>query len=231
MADLKTTQGRAILDAESADMGAAEVVTSLLVLSDLDTLLAENAKLRGEVDRLRGEVASLALLVNPQAARDAAATARENRAARAILAVWEDDDLVGAARSAMAMVELYKAMWRRDMGYTQLARQAMAAGLAECERLRGALRGMLAAFDGARHDRAGGAVSARTLRDWARSRLEVELLAAITPRPLDEWHEDDGPVLWWRFPIEEPPYVGWETDDDFPDYVTHWTKIPIPEEP
>lgn len=142
MADLKTTQEeraewRAILDAESADMGAAEVVTSLLVLSDLDTLLAANAKLRGEVDRLRGEVASLALLVNPQAARDAAATARENRAARAILAVWEDDDLVGAARSAMAMVELYKAMWRRDMGYTQLARQAMAAGLAECERLRG----------------------------------------------------------------------------------------------
>lgn len=152
MADLKTTQEeraewRAILDAESADMGAAEVVTSLLVLSDLDTLLAENAKLRGEVDRLRGEVASLALLVNPQAARDAAATARENRAARAILAVWEDDDLVGAARSAMAMVELYKAMWRRDMGYTQLARQAMAAGLAECERLRGALRAVIDDYD------------------------------------------------------------------------------------
>lgn len=134
MADLKTTQ-------EERAEWRAEVVTSLLVLSDLDTLLAENAKLRGEVDRLRGEVASLALLVNPQAARDAAATARENRAARAILAVWEDDDLVGAARSAMAMVELYKAMWRRDMGYTQLARQAMAAGLAECERLRGALTG------------------------------------------------------------------------------------------
>jgi cell division protein FtsB len=52
--DLKTTQEEraewhAILDAESADMGAAEVVTSLLVLSDLDTLLAENAKLRAEV--------------------------------------------------------------------------------------------------------------------------------------------------------------------------------------
>lgn len=105
-----------------------------------------SARLRAaevEVERLRGEVASLALLVNPQAARDAAATARENRAARAILAVWEDDDLVGAARSAMAMVELYKAMWRRDMGYTQLARQAMAAGLAECERLRGALRAVI----------------------------------------------------------------------------------------
>ena len=152
MGDLKTTQEeraewRAILDAESADMGAAEVVTSLLVLSDLDTLLAENAKLRGEVDRLRGEVASLALLVNPQAARDAAATARENRAARAILAVWEDDDLVGAARSAMAMVELYKAMWRRDQAYAGLARQAMTDGLAECERLRGALRNVRDDYD------------------------------------------------------------------------------------
>lgn len=27
-------------------------------------------------------------------------------------------------------------------------------------------------------------------------------------RPLSEYHEDMGPVLWWRFPIDEPPYVG-----------------------
>lgn len=132
MADLRTTaEERAKLRAISADWFADRPdAQGARLLDDLDTLLAENAK-------LRGEVASLALLTNPQAARDAAATARENRAARAILAVWEDDDLVGAARSAMAMVELYKAMWRRDMGYTHLARQAMAAGLAECERLRG----------------------------------------------------------------------------------------------
>lgn len=29
-----------------------------------------------------------------------------------------------------------------------------------------------------------------------------------TLRPYAEWHEDYGPVLWWRFPIQEEPYVG-----------------------
>lgn len=24
----------------------------------------------------------------------------------------------------------------------------------------------------------------------------------------EEWHEDIGTVLWWKFPIEEAPYVG-----------------------
>lgn len=41
--------------------------------------------------------------------------------------------------------------------------------------------------------------------------------------PLDEWHEDDGDVLWWKFPIEEPPYVGTPNDEDWPGYHTHWT--------
>ena len=31
-------------------------------------------------------------------------------------------------------------------------------------------------------------------------------------RPLSEWHEDIGPVLWWRFPVVEPPYVGTPLD-------------------
>lgn len=111
---------------------------------------AISARLRAaeaEVARLRGEVASLALLVNPQAARDAAQEARENRAARAILATREGDDLVGAATNAMAMTELYKAMWRRDQAYAGLARQAMTDGLAECERLRGALRNVRDDYD------------------------------------------------------------------------------------
>ena len=50
----------------------------------------------------------------------------------------------------------------------------------------------------------------------------------LEPKPIDEWHEDDGPCLWWKFPIEEPPYSGSPLDVDFPDYVTHFTRIIIP---
>lgn len=70
-------------------------------------------------------------------------------------------------------------------------------------------------------------------------------------RPLAEWHEDDGPALWWRFPIMEPLYVGtpldcptrveiaidgWVTDTrkfgGWPGYHTHWTPLPpLPDEP
>lgn len=54
-----------------------------------------------------------------------------------------------------------------------------------------------------------------------------------TARPLSEWTEDNGDVLWWRFPVTETPYIrsplslgynGW------PGYHTHWTPLPeIPE--
>jgi len=50
-------------------------------------------------------------------------------------------------------------------------------------------------------------------------------------RAMDEYHEDFGAVLWWRFPVVEPPYVGSPLDDDFPNYVTHWTCIAIPNSP
>ncbi|MNW45555.1 hypothetical protein D3C74_228220 [compost metagenome] len=48
------------------------------------------------------------------------------------------------------------------------------------------------------------------------------------PRPIDEWGEDYGDVLWWKFPIEEPPYCGTPLDADWPDYHTHWTPINMP---
>jgi len=50
----------------------------------------------------------------------------------------------------------------------------------------------------------------------------------LTARPIDEWGERDGNVLWWKWPVVEPPYVGIPDDDDFPDYVTHWTPLVVP---
>lgn len=51
------------------------------------------------------------------------------------------------------------------------------------------------------------------------------------PIPLDKWHEELGDCLWWKFPITEPPYCGSPLDSDFPDYVTHFTRIICPDEP
>ncbi len=69
----------------------------------------------------------------------------------------------------------------------------------------------------------------------ARTRIEVARVDAQhgrpTPRPLAEYHEDIGPMLWWRFPIMEPPYVGQPSDDDWPGYHTHWTPIVVPVDP
>lgn len=58
-------------------------------------------------------------------------------------------------------------------------------------------------------------------------------------RPLAEWHDDDGPVLWWalhRGEIDEPPaHVGTPNDSDWPsdayqepEYVWYWSPIPDP---
>lgn len=54
---------------------------------------------------------------------------------------------------------------------------------------------------------------------------------AAIPKQIDEWHEDYGDVLWWTFPIEEPPYVGSPLADDWPGYHTHWTDIIEPKNP
>lgn len=72
-------------------------------------------------------------------------------------------------------------------------------------------------------------------------------------RPISEYHEDMGDVLWWRFPIVEPPYVGDPLDQGYtvevnlqaycvdkmiranvggwPGYHTHFTMIAMPEPP
>lgn len=54
---------------------------------------------------------------------------------------------------------------------------------------------------------------------------EAEVARLREARSLAEWCEDDGPVLWWAFPIQEPPYSGSPLDTDWPGYHTHWTPI------
>ncbi len=54
---------------------------------------------------------------------------------------------------------------------------------------------------------------------------------AAEARPIEEWHEDFGDVLWWTFPIEEPPYVGSPLCDDWTGWYTHWTPIVCPVPP
>ncbi len=74
-----------------------------------------------------------------------------------------------------------------------------------------------------------------------------KLRKELEARPLSEWHEDIGDVLWWAFPIAEAPYVGSPLDlgqmvevtirahgvekamvayvGGWPGYHTHWTPI------
>jgi hypothetical protein len=52
--------------------------------------------------------------------------------------------------------------------------------------------------------------------------------------PLRKYHEDMGPVVWWKFPITEASYIGSPLDSDCPGYHTHFTPhppIPTPELP
>ena len=59
----------------------------------------------------------------------------------------------------------------------------------------------------------------------------VLIAAPKYARHIDEYHEDMGPVLWWRDPIEEPPYVGTPHDDCFDETYEWWTPIDIPDMP
>lgn len=63
-----------------------------------------------------------------------------------------------------------------------------------------------------------------------------------TVLPAADWREEDGDVLWWHFPVCEPPIVGSHegmgTKDRFGEptdcarlqregWLTHWSKIPV----
>lgn len=56
-----------------------------------------------------------------------------------------------------------------------------------------------------------------------------ELRELQTVRHIDEWHEDFGAVLWWKQPVNEPPYCGTPLDSDWPGYHEHWSPVPVRE--
>lgn len=69
---------------------------------------------------------------------------------------------------------------------------------------------------------------------YARSALSARKpLTPLIARQLGEWHEDDGPVMWWAWNghgwAGEPAWCGQPTDSDWPGYHTHWT--PHPQQP
>lgn len=52
----------------------------------------------------------------------------------------------------------------------------------------------------------------------------------LIARSRGEWHEDDGPVVWWAWNgrgwAGEAPWCGTPLDSDWPGYHTHWTPAP-----
>lgn len=48
---------------------------------------------------------------------------------------------------------------------------------------------------------------------------------------IDDYHEDMGPVLWWRDTTEGYPYVGTPHDADFDETRQWWSPIDTPEIP
>jgi hypothetical protein len=82
----------------------------------------------------------------------------------------------------------------------------------------------------------GESYQARDDRRMAENAAVADFLESqIRARPLAEWHEDCGPVLWftWRPNAREwegePAWIGSPTDSDWPGYHTHW--IPHPQFP
>lgn len=90
-------------------------------------------------------------------------------------------------------------------------------------------------WDGCMYDDApGGEIDIGEAIRSAAARLGVAAQAApavpLLARALAEWHEDDGPVMWWAWNghewAGEPAWCGQPDDSDWPGYHTHWTPHP-----
>jgi hypothetical protein len=65
--------------------------------------------------------------------------------------------------------------------------------------------------------------------DWDQAMHHArQALAPEVATPGEEYHDDDGPVLWWQLPAMdgEQPWVGTPNDSDWPGYHTHFTPPP-----
>ena len=51
-----------------------------------------------------------------------------------------------------------------------------------------------------------------------------EDLTTVYPR--DQYSEDYGTVLWWSFPVHEPPIVDGFDVSNLPENYMHWSRIP-----
>lgn len=70
----------------------------------------------------------------------------------------------------------------------------------------------------------------RSVREVQDSSL-AEIDSLTRPHLADEWTEEDGNVLWWRLPVESPPWCGTPLDEDWTGRHTHWTRLPEVREP
>ena len=58
--------------------------------------------------------------------------------------------------------------------------------------------------------------------------LEAEVERLKKFRHIDEWYEDAGSVLWYRFPMDEPPQVSDPRDCDWVEgYYKWWLPLPV----
>jgi hypothetical protein len=53
------------------------------------------------------------------------------------------------------------------------------------------------------------------------------VLPQVEAIPAEDYHEGYGDVVWWRLPVDEPPYVGSPLDSLWlKGYYTHFTRLP-----
>lgn len=67
-----------------------------------------------------------------------------------------------------------------------------------------------------------------TRAEWKAWQAAWSAAQANEAKPIDMWHEELGDVMWWKFPLQEPPYVGSPLCDSWPGYHTHFTALPTP---